>query len=151
MLYLVTSVWICCLWIQFQLYEQKEWVEFTWGFDSWIIWYMVSEIRLRNGKIMTHRGSCFIFDWVYFRIWPAAIATGALGVNWNPEMQLTLLICTTSIWGKQNWSCSLHCIYPKYLERDSWANSVDLDHTPQNRVCTTSHSSSNVLDTRTEW
>ena len=46
--------------------------------------------------------------------------------------------------------CSWHRIYPNYSDKEAWANSIDPDQTPQIRVYTICHSSSNVLDTRTD-
>ena len=49
-----------------------------------------------------------------FKILPTTVVIGTLRGNWQ-----------ISFWG-------ICCIFPKYLDRQAWANSVDPDQMPQN-------------------
>ena len=69
----------------------------------------------------------------------------------------TSVICCQSVWSPPTIENirleAYHRIYPMYLDRQTWANSVDPDQTPQKRrliwVCTVCHSTSNILNRST--
>ena len=63
---------------------------------------------------MIHMSTCFLWKKKKFKILPTTVVIGTLRGN-----------SQISFWG-------IRCIFPKYLDRQAWANSVDPDQMPQN-------------------